>query len=115
MSHPDALHHYYEGFDEWSRLETPQGQLELLRGLEIIEREVPAGSTVLDLGGGPGRYSLALARRGDGVVLADPSPRQLELARSRAEAEGLSFPIVEADARELIGHSDGAYDAVVAF
>ncbi len=111
----DRIREYYATFDEWSRLETPNGRLELLRALEIVDREVPVGSAVLDLGGGPGRYAMALARRGDRVVLADPSPRLLEEARARARAEGLAFEAVEADARDLAAHGDGSYDAVIAF
>jgi S-adenosylmethionine-dependent methyltransferase len=115
MPNLDRVLAYYEVFDEWSRLETPQGRLELVRALELIDREVAPGSAVLDLGGGPGRYALALTRRGHRVVLADPSAVQLDVARERAREAGLVFPIVEADARSLDGHADGAYDAVLAF
>ena len=98
---------YYAGFDEWSRLETSSGRFEWLRALEIVEREVPPGAAVLDIGGGPGRYALELARRGHRVVLADPSAAQLAVAREQATLQGLAFPIVEADARNLVGHADG--------
>ena len=41
---------------------------------------------VLDLGRGPGRHSIPLARQGARVTAVDRSPFLLEKARSRAEA-----------------------------
>lgn len=111
----DRVVAYYDGFNEWSRLDAPPGQLELLRALEILDRVVPTGSSVLDLGGGPGRYAIALARRGHRVTLADPSRRQLEVARERAVADGIAIEIAEADARDLLPWPDDAFDVVLAF
>jgi ubiquinone/menaquinone biosynthesis C-methylase UbiE len=49
-----------------------------------------AGHTVLDIGSGPGHYSLELARRGAGKVLGlDFADGMLELARSAAAREHL--------------------------
>jgi S-adenosylmethionine-dependent methyltransferase len=112
---PSRVGRYYASFDEWSRLDTPPGRLELLRALEIIDDIVPDPARILDLGGGPGRYALALARRGHTVTLADPSEPQLDTARSRAAADGVDLEIVRADARDLSRWGDGAFDVVVAF
>src|SRR3954469_24093478 len=57
--------------------------------------ELRPGMRVLDAGCGPGRHSLALARRGIAVVGVDASPDFVELARS--EAGGLPVEFVEAD------------------
>jgi SAM-dependent methyltransferase len=43
------------------------------------------GKRVLDLGGGPGQYSVALARRGATVLWHDISSNYLGIARRRAE------------------------------
>jgi ubiquinone/menaquinone biosynthesis C-methylase UbiE len=56
---------------------------------------------VLDVGCGPGRHSLALARRGMHVVGVDHSPDFVRLARDAAETEGLSARFVELDVRDL--------------
>ncbi len=49
---------YYEGFDENDRLTTGAGQLEFARMQELVQRSLsPPPALVLDVGGGPGRYS----------------------------------------------------------
>ena len=49
---------YYERFDEADRLVSGSGLLEYARMRELIQRFLPSPSgVVLDVGGGPGRYS----------------------------------------------------------
>src|SRR5439155_25506008 len=80
----DSIEHirgYYEarGESEWHRLALPfDGALEWELHRRTFERLLPAGARVLDLGGGPGRWTLWLAERGHRVVLADLSPRMLD-------------------------------------
>lgn len=50
-----------------------------------------AGKRVIDLGGGPGHYSAAFARRGAVVTWHDVSRRYLELASKKAAAAGLKI------------------------
>ena len=69
------------------------------------------GTRVLDVGCGPGRHSLALARRGMEVVGVDHSPDFVRLARAAAEAEGLSAEFLELDVRDLA--FDGRFGAVI--
>jgi SAM-dependent methyltransferase len=63
------------------------------------------GMRVLDVGCGPGRHALALARRGIDVTGVDLSPDFVELAREAAAAAGLPVRFEVLDVREL------AYDA----
>jgi len=50
-----------------------------------------AGRRVLDLGGGPGHYSVALARRGAEVTWHDVSRGYRDFARSRARQAGVDI------------------------
>lgn len=47
------------------------------------------GTRVLDLGGGPGQYSVAFAARGADVVWHDVSRRYLDIASAHARAQGV--------------------------
>src|SRR5437763_14594477 len=49
-----------------------------------------AGSSALDIGCGPGHYSLALAKRGASVVGIDFANSMIEIARARAQVAGLA-------------------------
>jgi SAM-dependent methyltransferase len=69
------------------------------------------GMRVLDVGCGPGRHALALARRGFDVVGVDHSAEFVALARQAAAEEGLDVTFVELDVRELA--YVGEFDAVV--
>lgn len=69
------------------------------------------GERVLDVGCGPGRHALALARRGLDVVGVDLSPDFVVLARDAARAEGLAARFEVGDVRELA--FDGEFDAAV--
>src|SRR5437016_14512065 len=70
-------------------------------GFLVDALELTAGMRVLDVGCGPGRHSLALARRGFTVVGVDISETFVRLARQAAEAEGLPATFVRADARAM--------------
>jgi SAM-dependent methyltransferase len=73
--------------------------------------ELDRGSRVLDVGCGPGRHALALARRGIDVVGVDLSEDFIALARDAAEADGLAARFEVGDVRDLA--YDGEFDAVV--
>jgi SAM-dependent methyltransferase len=71
----------------------------------VAELGLEPGRRILDVGCGPGRHSLALARRGLEVVGVDLSPDFVALARDAAAAEDLPARFEIIDVREL------AYDS----
>lgn len=60
------------------------------------------GGPALDLGCGPGRHAIALAKRGFRVTAVDISRFHLAKARERAEAAGLAVEFVESDMRSFV-------------
>lgn len=81
MASPDlqALFEHYNAGAERERLFSPQGLLEFERSKEIIRRVLPPpGSTVADIGGGPGQYALWLADLGYKVIHRDLIPLHVE-------------------------------------
>lgn len=77
--------------------------------IEALALEAPM--RVLDVGCGPGRHSLALARRGFHVVGVDCSEEFIALAHDAAAEESLTARFEVADVRDLA--YDGEFDAAI--
>lgn len=63
--------------------------------------QLPVGAAILDLGCGPGRHALELARRGFRVTGVDRTARYLAAARMQADDLGVEVELVKADMREF--------------
>jgi len=101
---------------EWERLEHPtQGALEFAINKAWIAKFLPPpGARVLDIGGGPGRYSIWLADQEYRVTLADLSPDLLAIAVEKAREAGVELEgLVEANAVDLSQFPDSTFDAVL--
>lgn len=74
-----------------------------LQECEFIDREFGEDRTmrILDIGCGTGRHAIELAKRGYRVTGVDLSEDQLNRARLKAEAAGVSVTFLHADARLL--------------
>lgn len=101
---------------EWRRLvRDSYNQLEYLTSLRFIEKYFPARGHALDAGGGPGRYTLELARRGYQVTLLDMTPANLTFARRQLRRAGLSNMVpqwIEGTLSDLSRFPDETFDAV---
>lgn len=106
---------YYASFDrrEWERLETAQGRIEFELTTHLLAKNLPKSGHVLDIGGGPGRYSRWLCDMGYQATLADLSPNLLDIARAEF-GEELIREIVEADVRDLSQWPDNTFDSTIA-
>jgi SAM-dependent methyltransferase len=115
----DAVRAYYASFGEreWQRLTKPDdGAVEFALTKRLLASYLPPSGRVLDLGGGPGRYTIWLAERGYQVVLADLSPDLLAIPRTQIAAAGVDQQveaIVEADACDLSRWPNASFDAVL--
>jgi ubiquinone/menaquinone biosynthesis C-methylase UbiE len=83
---------YYseQGIREWRRLVS-----DVYHGLEFdttkyfMRKYLPKKGLVLDVGGGPGRYTIELGKMGYDVVLVDLLPEMLELAKKQIKRSGV--------------------------
>jgi SAM-dependent methyltransferase len=83
-----------------------------------LRRFVRSGDRVLDVGAGPGRFTIELARLGAEVAVADISPGQLELNREKVGAAGFEDSVLDrvlADVTDLSAFADESFDAVVCY
>lgn len=95
-----AVREYYNANfeDEWKRID---GRPEFLLSCRMLDRYIKKGDKVVDIGGGPGRYSLYLAAKGCDVSLIDLSEANANFAAERAAEMGLALRTIQGDAREV--------------
>lgn len=94
--------------DAYLRYAFTKGTVSEVEGILGLTGLAP-GARVLDVGCGPGRHALELARRGHRVHGVDISATFVDLARRAAAEEGLDRATFEvADARRL--NVDGGFD-----
>jgi len=101
---------------EWERLDRdPFHRLEYDTTLHFLSPLLPQVGHVLDAGGGPGRYSIALAKRGLQVTLLDLTPELLAIAQREAHRAGVQATITCAQGTitDLSRYPDGAFEAVL--
>jgi FkbM family methyltransferase len=108
---------YYAAGIEADRLGRGNNRIEYARTQEIVARYLPPPPAVIfDIGGGPGVYSLWLARLGHEVHLIDPMPLHIEQARQMS-AQQPDAPIAHCavgDARRL-DRADTSVDIALLF
>lgn len=86
----DEIEAFYDrnAQNEWERLDRHRTEFAIT--LKALKEYMPTPPLeVLDIGGGPGRYSIALAERGYHVTLLDLSQRCLEFAKDKAVKAGV--------------------------
>lgn len=116
----DRIRKYYlaDPVREWERLaDAGGGAIEFEVTRRLIERHIPGPARVLDVGGGPGRYTVYMADRGRTVVLADLVPELLDVARQQIAAAGVGANVEEvvvADACDLSRWDSASFDGVLA-
>ncbi len=99
---------------EWERLGGPFGRIEFASTLHLIDKYFPSEGRVCDIGGGPGRYAIELARGGYRVTLLDLSEQEIDLARLHLSEQGLAAErLMVGDARDLTALDSQSFDAAL--
>ena len=115
----ELVKRYYSdyGVKEWKRLtKHPYNQLEFDTTMHFLGEYLPRKGLILDAGGGPGRYTIELAKRGYDIVLLDLTPKMLEIAREqikKAKVENQVKQTVEGSIEDLSMFEDNTFDAVM--
>jgi ubiquinone/menaquinone biosynthesis C-methylase UbiE len=102
---------------EWGRLvHDAYHRLEFIVTMHFLDKYLPKKGLILDAGGGPGRYTIELAKKGYELVLYDLSPKCLEIAVREIEKAGVKDKvkkIVEGSITDLSEFADQSFDAVI--
>lgn len=118
---PQYISRYYDLYAdrEWQRFEVDvAGRMNFLTHRRLLEEYVRPGTSVLDVGAGPGRFSIELAHLGARVTVGDISPGQLALHREKTEEAGVEESIVGrhvVDIVDLSTFATDSFDAVVCY
>jgi len=106
-----------KALSEWKRVvKDPFHRLEFDTTMRFLKKHLPKKGLILDAGGGPGRYTIELAKMGYNVVLLDLVPTNLELAKKMIKKEKVKDrvkDIVEGSITDLSRFKDNTFDAVL--
>ena len=97
--------------DEWERL--LRHPVEYAITCRYLDRYIKPGDKILDIGGGPGRYTLYLAEKGCAVTLLELSDANVAFAKERADEQRLQIKFVSGDACFADTLVNGQYDHVL--
>jgi 2-polyprenyl-3-methyl-5-hydroxy-6-metoxy-1,4-benzoquinol methylase len=107
------------GIREWDRLvETPVDEVSLYIHTHYLEKYVPAGSRVMEIGAGAGRFTQVLAGLGAKILVADISPVQLDLNRRHAHQYQFAHAVEDwqqTDICDMDQWASESFDCVVAY
>lgn len=97
MDTKQVVKDYYNSYaeTEWKRI---AGRPEFLITRRYLDRYIKPGDKVLDIGGGPGRYSIYLASKGCDVTLFDLAEVNLKFALERAAEQNVNIKVICGDA-----------------
>ncbi len=112
----DVVRDYYdkEAGYEWERLNNAYTRVEMESTLHLIDKYFPKEGRILDIGAGPGRYSMALLKKGYRVSLLDISKVELQLAKEMITKEGLEAEAYYCRSALDLSHlPDSSFDGVM--
>lgn len=106
----DIINEFYNGRDEDTRLiRSRHGQLEYLTTMKYIHQMIPQRATIIEVGAGTGRYSVALAKEGHDVTAIELAGSNLELLRQNSK-DLVNIISYQGDALDLSRFQDNTFD-----
>ena len=112
----NSVSEYYgnEVMREWERHE--KHPVEFAITMRYIKKYTKSGDKVLDIGGGPGRYSTWLAQMGCDVTLFDLTQGNIDFAKQKSKELGLNINAIcgnALDVDEILKDSENKFDVVL--
>ncbi|WP_439130285.1 class I SAM-dependent methyltransferase [Polaribacter sp.] len=96
------LENFYNNASEETRLEKGMGIFEFERIKALISQHISKpNSTIIDVGGGTGKYSEWLAKQNHKVHLIEPVTKHIKLAEKRAKKLQHQFSVTKGIAQKL--------------
>lgn len=96
------IERFYNQASEETRLDKGMGVFEFERIKTLIDKYLTASpATILDIGGGTGKYAAWLAQKGHHVHMVEPLAKHLALAQQRAQGLKHKFAVHQGAAGQL--------------
>lgn len=115
MKQISDIEKYYNKFNEEKRLDSRQGQVEYITSMKYIHDCIQSvesdNVTILDVGAGTGKYSVALAEEGYDVTAIELVPYNLGILKSKKS----SVKAYKGNALNLKRFDDNTYDITLLF
>ena len=100
---------------EWNRLERHRTEFAVTMKA-LLDHLPEAPADLIDIGSGPGRYSIELAKEGYRITLVDLSEVSLDLAKEKASEASVNLQgVLQQDATDLSKVSSNSFDGVLLF
>lgn len=120
---PQYISRFYDDYGEreWQRFEQEAGPANLASlhlHTHYLRRFIRPGDHVLDIGAGPGRFTIEMARIGARVTVGDISTVQLDMNRQKVEEAGFEGAVVDRqvmDVTDMSALPNATYDAAVCY
>ncbi|MCK5266435.1 MAG: methyltransferase domain-containing protein [Candidatus Thorarchaeota archaeon] len=118
---PEIIESHFENpdQDEWNRLDkTPIGKVQFHIHNHYLQKYIKKGDRVLEIGPGPGRFTIELAKLGTKIGIVDISVNQLRLNKERIQEAGFGQSIVwrkKLDILDLEGIPDNSFDSTICY
>ncbi len=109
--HLSLLEDYYNHFDEETRLDKKHGYVEFFTNMHYINKYLKDKMTILDIGAGTGKYSLALFEKGYDVTAIDLMQKHVDAMK----AKNANLKVYKADALDLSFIDSNSFDMVLLF
>ena len=117
---PDYVSAHYDeaGEKEWNRFsKSIKSEVNLYIHTHYLKKYIEPNSKVLEIGAGPGRFTIELAKLGCSIGVVDISQKQLDLNREKVSEAGFEEQILwrkKLDIVELNSIHE-AFDAIVIY
>lgn len=107
----EVKRHYDENpKKEWDRLK--KNPFEFWITTAWMDRYLREGDSILDVGGGPGRYSIHYALKNHPLTLVDLSSANIAFAKKKARQYGAHINAYEGNALDLSRFDDASFDVL---
>ena len=118
---PSRIKKFFDesGMEEWLRLEkTPRGMVSFHVHNHYLRKYIRSGDQVFEIGSGPGRFTIELAKIGATISVADISSEQLRLNEIKVQEADYEKSILwrrQMDITDLSEIPNDSFDATVAY